>query len=134
VSSCRSSERRDSRTPLTVEPAVLDGFGAVLGGQPFGPGEIGDRAGDLEDAVVTAGREPELGHRRREQSLGLGGDPAEASHLPRAHRGIDADRAGAEAVALTLAGDIHSHPDRLAGLPRGHALNVGGRQRGELDV
>src|SRR5207249_10773867 len=50
------------------------------------------------------------------------------------HRGIDADRAGAEAVALTLAGDIHSRPDRLAGLARGHALNVGGRQRGELDV
>ena len=40
-----------------VEAAVLDGFGDVFGGNSSGAGEVGDGAGDLEDAVVGAGAE-----------------------------------------------------------------------------
>jgi hypothetical protein len=38
-----------------IEGAVLNGFADVLGGDGVGLGEIGEGAGDFEDAVVGAG-------------------------------------------------------------------------------
>ena len=106
----------------------------MLRRQRVGSGQIGNRAGDLEHAVVTAGREPQACHGRGEQALGLGGDRTEASNLARAHRGVDAGRAGAEAVTLLLASALDPRPDRLAGVARGQGVNLAGQERGELDV
>ena len=38
----------------------MDGFGDVLGLEAVGVVEIGDRAGDFEDAICGAGGETEL--------------------------------------------------------------------------
>ena len=48
------SEKEDSAPVTAVEAAVLDGFGEVLGGHRLGSVQVGDRTGDLEDAVVRA--------------------------------------------------------------------------------
>lgn len=47
---------------VPIEAAHLDGFEEVAGLDVFGVGEVGDGAGDFEDAVVGAGREGELLH------------------------------------------------------------------------
>jgi len=39
----------------SVEGSILDGFADVFGGDRVGFGEVGDGAGDFEDAVVGAG-------------------------------------------------------------------------------
>jgi len=46
---------------LPIQGAVLDRFTEVGGVDFFGGGEVGDGAGDLEDTVVGAGAEAELG-------------------------------------------------------------------------
>jgi hypothetical protein len=38
-----------------IEGSVLDGFADVLGGDRVGEGEVGDGAGNFQDAVVGAG-------------------------------------------------------------------------------
>jgi hypothetical protein len=48
--------RWSSIEQIPVETAILDGFEKVVRGDGVGPGEVGDRARDLEDAVVGAGR------------------------------------------------------------------------------
>ena len=59
-----------------VQGVVLDGFEDVVGGDVIQRGEVGQGAGDFEDAVVGAGAEVEVGHglgiRRVDQS-GRGG-------------------------------------------------------------
>ena len=45
------------RPIIAIQTAILDGFGEVLGGDGGGMIEVGDGAGDLEDAVVGAGGE-----------------------------------------------------------------------------
>ena len=49
--------RRSTHGP--IEGAVLDRLGDVGGGDGVGAGEVGDGAGDLEDAGVGAGGEAE---------------------------------------------------------------------------
>ena len=48
-------------------------------------GEVGDGAGDLEDAVVGAGGEALLLHGALEQALGVGGELAEGADLLGGH-------------------------------------------------
>jgi hypothetical protein len=55
-----------SSLDLAVEGAELDGFEEVIGGDGVGRGEVGDGAGDFEDAVVGAGAEVEIRHRELE--------------------------------------------------------------------
>ena len=83
---------------------------------------------------VTAGRKPQAGHGRSEETLGLGGDRAEASNLAGAHRRVDPDAARVEAVALPLARGGHARPDRLGRVADRRALHIARFQRGELDV
>ena len=45
-----------------VEVAVADGLHDVLGRDTLGAGEVGDGAGDLDDAFVGSGGEIEVGH------------------------------------------------------------------------
>src|ERR1700722_10726041 len=58
----------------TVEAAVLDGFGDVFGLDRVGAFEVGDGAGDFQDAVVGAGAEALLGHGAFEQAFAIGGE------------------------------------------------------------
>ena len=71
----------------------------------FGAGEVGDGAGDFEDAVVGAGGEVHLLHGLFEVDLGFGIERAVFADLFRAHRGVGVDAfAGGEAEALDVAG------------------------------
>jgi hypothetical protein len=45
----------ESDPESAIEGAVLDGFADVFGGDGVGGGEVGDGAGDFQDAVVSAG-------------------------------------------------------------------------------
>ena len=47
---------------LSVEAAVTYGFGDVLTLYAVAAGEVGDGAGDLDDALVGTGGEVEVGH------------------------------------------------------------------------
>src|SRR5271156_5027160 len=68
--------------PVTaVERAVLDRFGDVGNGQLCLAFEVGDGAGDLQDAIVGAGTEALLLHGAFEKLLGIGAEFAEGSNL-----------------------------------------------------
>ena len=45
---------------VSIERAVLDGFGDVVGLDGFGGLEVRDRAGDFEDSVIGAGADAQL--------------------------------------------------------------------------
>jgi hypothetical protein len=53
--------------------------------------EVGDGAGDLEDAVVGAGAEALLLHGALEEALGVGGQLAEGADLLGGHLGVSKD-------------------------------------------
>jgi hypothetical protein len=50
---------------FSIEGAVLDGFGDVFGGEGFHAVQIGDGAGDFEDAVVRPRAQPHLVYGQR---------------------------------------------------------------------
>lgn len=75
---------------LAVEGAVLDRFEDVVGAELVLSGEVGDGAGDLEDAIVGAGGEIELLHSLLEELGALGGDFAVLAHDFGAHIGVGA--------------------------------------------
>ena len=64
-----------------VEGAVLDGFGYVFGLDGWRLFDIGDGAGDLEDAVVGAGAESLLSHGALEQAFAVGRKIAEGADV-----------------------------------------------------
>ena len=47
---------------FSVEASVADGFGDVVALDMLLTGEVGDGAGDLEDALIGSGGEVEVGH------------------------------------------------------------------------
>src|SRR6266487_5366833 len=71
---CSAAKLRWPASPpnLPVQRAELDGFGDVVGGEAFGGGQVGDGAGDLEDAIVGAGAEVLLRHGQLEEVEGRG--------------------------------------------------------------
>jgi hypothetical protein len=73
----RSSQGFGSVPVTTIEGAVLDGLGDVRDGQVRLTFQIGDGAGDIEDAIVGAGGESLLLHRALEKLLGVGAKLAE---------------------------------------------------------
>ncbi len=74
-----------------VEGPVLDGFGEVGDGEVLGAFEIGDGAGDFEDAIVGAGGEALLLHGALEQPLGVGAELAVGANLARGHLRVGVD-------------------------------------------
>src|SRR5260370_27339505 len=64
-----------------IQGAVLDGFGDVLGFDGRSFFDVGDGAGDFEDAVVGAGAESLLGHGALEQAFAVGGKFAEGADV-----------------------------------------------------
>lgn len=105
----------------------------MVAGDLFGAGEIGDRAGDAEDAVVGAGGDTELLHRVAEGGERLGGEAADAPDLAGGQRSVRAARAFREAGALAEAGGLHAGADVGARFPGARAaelvpLHAGHRQ------
>ena len=91
-------------SPLrTIQGAVLDGFEEVFAGDGLGAGEVGDGAGDAEDAGVGAGGEAEFVHGGTEDGLRGGLEGAEALELAGGEVGVAAD-AGEVGVAFGLEG------------------------------
>ena len=66
----------------------MDGFGDVLGLNSLLAFQIGDRAGDFEDAIVCSGGKTLLGHGAFEQAFAIRGEFTECADVPRAHLGI----------------------------------------------
>src|ERR1700679_4176156 len=93
------------RPVAAIESAVLDGFREVRDGEISGAFKVGDGAGDLEDAVVSAGGKTLLLHGALEESLGVGRELAVGANLAGGHLriGVDFFAVLAESGALALA-------------------------------
>src|SRR5882724_6247499 len=118
-----------------VEAAVLDGLGHVLRSYPLTSAQVGDSAGNLEDAIVTSGGEAEVAHRLLEKERRLERRSAEAPHLAAAHPGIDARPGAGQALRLTAARHFDPGPDhrrRLAASRR--ELGVGDGPHFEVQI
>ena len=94
---------------------------------------IDDRACDLEDAVMAAGREPEATHCGGKEALGLRRGRAEAPDLAGRHLGVHADARSAEALPLGCArpADARAELGRAVG---GGGPDVGPGQGRQLGV
>ena len=83
----------------------MDGFCEVGDGEVFCAFEVGDGAGDFEDAIVGARGETLLLHGTLEKALGIGAELAVGANLAGSHLrvGIDFFTGFAEAHTLLLA-------------------------------
>ena len=106
----------------------------MLGGEIVRARQIGDGAGDLENAVIGARGEPEPAHRAGEEPGGIGRRCAPAARGPARHPGVDANIRAAEARGLTSSGGQHAGPDGGGGLLGGLRGELGDTHRGELEV
>src|SRR6266545_99394 len=119
----------------SVEAAVLDGLGHVLRSYPLTSAQVGDSAGNFEDAIVTSGGEAETAHRLLEEMGSLERRSAEAPHLAPAHPGIDARPGAGQALRLTAACQLDpgaDHRRRLAASRR--ELGVGDGPHFEMQI
>ena len=101
-----------------------------------GGDEVGDGAGEFDDAVVGAGGEVHLAGGGAHQLLARRVERAVLAHLARAHvRVRELARAG-EAGALPRAGRFDARPHRRGGFRRadGGQLLVGDARHVEVDV
>ena len=73
---------------IAVEAAVLDGFGEVLGGDGGGFIEVGDGAGNFEDAVVGAGGEAHASDGHFEGALAGIVESADFADIAGGHAGV----------------------------------------------
>src|ERR1700730_9730277 len=88
-----------------VQGAVLDGFAEVAGLDIFVGVEVGDGAGDFEDAVVGAGGKTEAGDGVLEQFFAVGVDGTIFSDHFGEHLRVGIDfLVGAVAFGLAVAG------------------------------
>ena len=76
----------------------MDCFGDVGDGDGLCVFQVGDGAGDLKDAVVSAGAEALLLHGAFEQALGVGGELAEGADLLGVHVGVGENARWADGV------------------------------------
>ena len=109
----------------------MDGFGDVFGGEVFGAGEVGDGAGDFEDAIVGAGAEVEIGHRELQKFERRVVENAVGFEFPAAHAGVAGDlRFLLETFLLTLARGDDAFADLrggFAGFAAGDLAEFDGR-------
>jgi hypothetical protein len=89
----------------------LERFGQVDRSDLGLPGQVGDRPGDLENAVVGASCQLKLGHRLADEgSAGV----VEAAHVPyvrRPHVGVGDPSIRRQALTLAVPGSFHAAPD-----------------------
>ena len=119
---------------IPIHHPVLNGFGDMGGADVFLRSQVGDGAGDLEDAVVGAGAETEFGHRRLQELLGIGANGAEFLYLPRPHLGVGVDFPPLEAEELPLPSASHPFPDALRALPFRPGDDVLELDLGDIDL
>ncbi len=99
-----------------VQGAVLDRFADMFGENVFGVGEVGDGAGDFEDAIVGACAEVEFRHRHFHHAFGGFVQGAMVFQELCGHAGIAAGLAAfSEALALDFAGGGDAFTDRGGG-------------------
>src|ERR1035438_2354691 len=77
--------RRSSGPVVAVEAAVLHGFGQMFGGDGGGFIEVGDGAGDFENAVVGAGGKSHAADGHFERALAGIVQRADGADLPGRH-------------------------------------------------
>ena len=95
-----------------VERTVVDRFVDMIGGDLFRSVQIGNGAGDAQNAVVSACAEPELGNRVTELVFRLLSDRTEFMDVGRFHPGVAADpRIAGETAVLEFARFDHACPD-----------------------
>jgi hypothetical protein len=123
-----------SSAPAAVEPTVLEGLGAVLGIDGRGPGEIRDRARDLQRAVVTARGQPQSRHGRREQAVTLRGNGADTAKLAGRQLGIEARRAHSKPIPLSVSCKRDTRADGRRVVARATLCELSAVDRRQLDL
>ena len=105
---------------------ILDRLGQVRRPDVVGAGQVGDRARQLEHAVVGARREVQLAHGRLHQPLARAIELAVPAHLGRPHVGVGQQARALEALGLAHArgGDPLAHRAGWLALPLGGQLVV----------
>ncbi len=79
----------DGLRPIgAIQTAVLNRFRDVFGLEIHRIFQIGDGAGDFENAVVSAGAQALLRHGAFEQAFAVGGEFAEAANVAGVHLGV----------------------------------------------
>jgi hypothetical protein len=121
--------KRRSGPVIAVEAAVLDGFGEVLGGDVGGMIEVGDGAGDFEDAVVGAGGEAHAADGHFEGAFAGIIEGADAADIAGGHAGV-VEAAG----VLHGAGLFDTGADDGGGFGSGVAAEFLEGDGGDLDM
>ena len=104
------------------------------GGDAFGTGEVGDGAGDLEDAVIGAGREVELLHCLLQQIAEGGVERTMVADQGMRHPGVGGDFRVREANLLAFAGGLHPGAHDRGELALLLGAQIAHRYRGGLNV
>lgn len=101
---------------LPVQRTIVDGLEEVGGGDTVRLGEVGDRAGDAEDAVVGPGGEAQFFHRLLEEVALRPLEGAVFAELPPAEQRIAATGPPAEPLSLSGPGGFDPGAHRRRGL------------------
>ena len=113
---------------------VLDGLGEMARPDVLHASQVGDGAGQLEQAVVGARRKLELAHGRfHQRARGIVQD-AEFAHFRRAHICIAADISSLEAPPLALAGRFHPETNGFRRFPKSLVAQLLILYPGDFDV
>ena len=125
----------------SVEASIADGLGDVVGLDVRGVVEVGDGAGDFQDAAIGTGGELQAIHRHAEQVDGGGVGFGKLVELALVHLGVAVGSAhhptlphgkGAEALGLNLAGTDDTLTDFRTGLSRLQLAQVADGDVGNL--
>ena len=95
------------KLPAAVQVAVLDGFGDVSGTDIRRFFQIGDGAGNFQDAVIGPGGQPQLVDGRFQQAAGNIVNPAVFFDVTIAHAGVAENFGARQSLRLNPAGGGH---------------------------
>ena len=99
---------------IPVQRAILNGLQEMRGKYTFASGEIGNRARDLEDAIISSGAQMEFFHRAVEKFAALCIQLAIGLQKAMGHLGVGAAFwLTCEALLLEFARGEHALPDRM---------------------
>ena len=112
----------------------MNGLKEMRGFDFFRGSEIGDRAGDLEDAVVGARGKAELLHRLLQQIAQGGVDRTVTADLSVSHPRVDRHFRAGEARLLAGAGGVGPDADCGGGLARPLGTKLGEGQGGGVNM
>ncbi len=83
----------------------------MVGGDIFAFGEVGDGAGQFQDAVVGSRREVQLLHGGLQEPLAGGVGFAEVAHFGGAHLGVAGHLGSSETLELAFSRSLHACAD-----------------------